>query len=525
MSAGYIHSWTEEPKFTNQGDVNSLVFFPRVKNRFSFTYVGEQEIAIGYREEKYLLCASGVVINVPFDRDLEEKERNRIRELLSGKKPRGYTSGSSGSSLGRKFQNIKHVSHTELAHKCTYFFDQKKNRVLTARDAQQFYAEWQQCYGKTTVFLYDAYCGSKEICFFGLPDYFTSRLDNGKCTLNPSTIKKVKGFGTFDPESEMGDVARCADCSELPDSVWAWFSHHIKGTTYLCMSCLIKKDKRERLGTVYKYHQGPKPPMNYVAGVRDTQLPIVMGVELELETKGDQNVQDTAEDIMTLLDSVDIWAKAENDSSLHHGVEIITAPMQYDTLRKALLKLAHDENNIHSDVRHFVGDDFTPWHAGLHLHVSHISNTEAMFLQRILVKEPTVMYKLAQRQQSSFAVYPNDYNRVYDGHYDALSYKGDGHFELRVFRGQTTWLGVVTCLEVLHSMIMWARELSVNKAGETLTKAPEKVRVKYETWVKRHKEAYPHAYQRMTGEYDVCVNCSEDDQTQYGDDSYDEDAA
>jgi hypothetical protein len=264
--------------------------------------------------------------------------------------------------------------------------------------------------------------------------------------------------------------------------------------------------------------------MDAVSGVGDARLPLVMGVELELETKGNQDVQDTAQDVMTLLDHVDIWAKAENDSSLHHGVEIITAPMQYDSMRKALLRLADAENHIHNDVRDFDVHEYTPWHAGLHIHVSYITNIEAMFLQRALVKENDVLIKLAQRQ-STFAAIPRDFNYIYTGHYDAFSYKGGGHYELRIFRGQTTWSGVVTCLEVLHSLIMWARELSVNKTGETLTEAPEKVRIRYQTWVKRHKETYPHAYQRMIGDSDIRVDYSEDENTEHDDESYDENAA
>jgi len=194
---------------------------------------------------------------------------------------------------------------------------------------------------------------------------------------------------------------------------------------------------------------------------------LVFGVELEVEPRSHSS---QSEILRALPSRNDYFCK--EDGSLNAGVEIVTVPMTIEQHKEAF-----DWRAVLAPLAPLAMSGSRTQRCGMHIHINRgaLSNLTLAKLY-LFINEPAnlrLMELLAQRSNNRWAAMqkkqwrnckvPESYREA--GRYQALNLTPNTA-ELRLFRGTIRPDRVMKNLEVVHSLVMWARVSSAAKVAD-----------------------------------------------------------
>ena len=283
-----------------------------------------------------------------------------------------------------------------------------------------------------------------------------------------------------------GDYFECHDC----DGIFSDDEAHNAYDDYtICSSCVdgylysdrrgcyIREDDEEsELENIREYHTSSEC-LGHIPSKYDKRTPrVLLGLELEMEIK-DNYCRD--ERAGFLLESVRHYeqfdyALCENDGSLNHGFEMVTAYTGLDVHAKQL-------EFFKSGLRGAISHDSD--NCGLHVHICKADMSTLHGAKMILFINDQANQKLikaiARRDGSSFAQFKNkqaDKNwlksavgcetkrsqlrNLNSDRYEALNFKNDKTIEFRLFKGSLVYETIMSCLEFTYATWFFTRESS-----------------------------------------------------------------
>lgn len=275
--------------------------------------------------------------------------------------------------------------------------------------------------------------------------------------------------------------AQMVHCHECDREMSDWDAFYFRGNPYCenhigtcnecgdtcerdqdyCENC--REDRENRSEIIHGYHDNDPTEMGWWKNgkrlnprlQRDTWLKTrFFGMELEFEADHNASLDPLAE---RCLDTFSGKAMAEYDGSLNHGFEIVTAPMDYDTMHKAM-----EAAQIPSELKANMG-------CGLHIHVSRKS-LSSLTIGKLLVfvhdpKNYDLISHLARRPSTHYCERPAKklcsrelfgYNR-----YQAVNTTNSNTIEFRMFRSAKTTWRILAALETVQALIEWCEQTSI----------------------------------------------------------------
>jgi len=257
----------------------------------------------------------------------------------------------------------------------------------------------------------------------------------------------------------------CSECEELVQEDET--EEFIDGR--VCQNCA--QDIRNNLTYLHPYNFKPEP--NFHSLPKELCQPYY-GIELEIDrTEEDytSHIDNHAEEIHDQSNGSDLcdyekYVYIKKDSSLKHGIELVTHPCTYDYhIQKMGWKYILDECDTKGYSSHDIGT------CGLHIHISRSAfgtrpGEEEMNIAKLLLFFETNwnnIVKFSRRTQTSITEYCDRYGikegerpqqllekAKQSGRFFAVNLKNEKTVEIRIFRGTLKLETFTACLQFTH---------------------------------------------------------------------------
>ena len=212
------------------------------------------------------------------------------------------------------------------------------------------------------------------------------------------------------------------------------------------------------------------------------------GVELEAELS-DNNVGSVAE----LMEALHTFAIVKSDGSLDNGFEVCTIPATLNYHRSGAFSRSPWKDAF--DIMDGHVDSYNTSTCGIHVHV----NRESLYpsttykMLRVIQQDEVFTKVLANRNSDQWAAFYDYKNAAAlafnppDEKYLAVRLDKMSTIEFRIFRGNASYFGIISSLEIIDSLRSFALEISMQEA--TISK--------YLRWLKENKHLYKYAYTKL----------------------------
>jgi len=284
-----------------------------------------------------------------------------------------------------------------------------------------------------------------------------------------------------------GDIFRCNDCEviEHRDNSSRCYDDYL-----VCESCrdndylwddhrdtYVREEDLTSNSIIGEYHSS-RHRLGHIASSYDDRKPrVLLGLELEIETENDRN--NTAQ---KLLDGVgeyqgEQYALLENDASLDHGFEMVTAYTGLDVHQE---QLSFFKDDLYKPLKGAKSHDTNT--CGLHVHICKSDMTTLQGAKMILFINDQANEKLIKaiaRRDSSYGSIKNksddkswlkeslevngkrsQLRRLNRDRYEALNFQNDRTVEFRLFKGSLKYETIMACLEFTYATWFFCREAS-----------------------------------------------------------------
>jgi hypothetical protein len=286
--------------------------------------------------------------------------------------------------------------------------------------------------------------------------------------------------------SYQGEIFRCNDCEVIEHRDNSARCYH----DYLvCESCRdnyefddhqdtwVREEDLTENGLIGEYHSS-RQRLGHIPSAYDDRKPrVLLGLELEIETENDRN--NTAQ---KLLDGVgeyqgEQYALLENDASLDHGFEMVTAYTGLDVHQE---QLSFFKDDLYKPLKGAKSHDTST--CGLHVHICKSDMTTLHGAKMILFindQGNERLIKAIARRDSSYGSIKNkkddkswikeslecrgkrsQLRRLNRDRYEALNFQNDNTVEFRLFKGSLKYDTIMACLEFTYATWFFCREAS-----------------------------------------------------------------
>jgi hypothetical protein len=282
-----------------------------------------------------------------------------------------------------------------------------------------------------------------------------------------------------------GDYFECHDC----DGIFSDDDAHNAYDDYsVCGSCVdnfrysnrhgyyVREDDEEEMENIRSYHTSSES-LGHIPSKYDKRTPrVLLGLELEMEIKDNYCRDERAGLLLDGIGEYDNYryALCEEDGSLEHGFEMVTAYTGLDVHAKQLEffkaglrgAISHDSDNC-----------------GLHVHICKADMSTLHGAKMILFINDQANQKLikaiARRDDSGYAKFKNkqvdkswlksamgcetkrsQLRNLNHDRYEALNFKNDKTIEFRLFKGSLVYETIMSCLEFTYATWFFTRESS-----------------------------------------------------------------
>ncbi len=284
-------------------------------------------------------------------------------------------------------------------------------------------------------------------------------------------------------DNAYASCSRCNDIQETDNMRWN------RDDGMICQGC-YEETQEDDNDCIRNYRYKPEP--NFKRDMKTERLhrydKLYYGIELEVESNGESDFQDTTEAINNILP--DVYFKRDN--SLNDGFELVTHPMTYPYI-------IDTKNSWKKMLKIFKKDGFLSFDkgtCGIHIHMSKYAFTTFhlfKFLKMFYLPEnQEQLYIIAQRSKKSTkgccqwghsgTETRNISNRKYmakykawDGRYTAVNLENSDTIEIRIFRGTLDEASFFKNIEFCEAMFKFTRDTKLkdvtwNKFGEYVIK-------------------------------------------------------
>lgn len=321
----------------------------------------------------------------------------------------------------------------------------------------------------------------RDMAVFIREDDSSSALD----LIAESSVNHRFGWVDFMNHHFGGMYFQCNECEGIFSDDDA---HNAYDDYSVCGSCVenfrysdrhgyyVREDDEEELDNIRSYHTSSES-LGHIPSKYDKRTPrVLLGLELEMEIKSDYCRDERAgillEGIGEYNDS--LYALCEEDGSLEHGFEMVTAYTGLDVHAKQL-------EFFKSGLRGAISHDSD--NCGLHVHICKADMSTLHGAKMILFINDQANQKLikaiARRDDSSYAKFKNkqvdrdwlksavgcetkrsQLRNLNHDRYEALNFKNDKTIEFRLFKGSLVYETIMSCLEFTYATWFFTRESS-----------------------------------------------------------------
>jgi hypothetical protein len=306
--------------------------------------------------------------------------------------------------------------------------------------------------------------------------------------ISDSNVNHRHGWVDFMDRHFSGCYFTCHDC----DNVFSDDDAHNAYDDYsVCGSCVENFRYSERHGfyvrdddddyseneNIREYHTS-SDCLGHIPSKYDFRTPrVLLGLELEMEIKGEYSRDERAGVLLEGLGSFEKnfdYALCENDGSLNHGFELVTA---YTGLDVHAEQLAFFKSGLRGAISHDSDN------CGLHVHICKADMSTLHGAKMILFINDPANHKLikaiARRDSSGFAKFKNkqldkdwlksamtceskrsQLRNLNHDRYEALNFKNDKTVEFRLFKGSLVFETIMSCLEFTYATWFFTRDSS-----------------------------------------------------------------
>jgi hypothetical protein len=304
--------------------------------------------------------------------------------------------------------------------------------------------------------------------------------------INESYVHCREGWANFMDNRFSGGYFHCHDC----ENIFSQDEEHNAYDDYsICQSCCdhsylysdrhayyVRDDDEEQNQNIREYHTSSEC-LGHIPSKYDSRKPrVLLGLELEMEIKDSYDRDERAGE---LLENIRYYqghdyALCENDGSLDHGFEMVTA---YTGLDVHAEQLKYFENGLKGAISHDSDN------CGLHVHICKADMSTLHGAKMILFINDQANHKLikaiARRDSSDYAKIKNKMEDKYwlkdaigcksknaqlrslnADRYEALNFKNDRTIEFRLFKGSLVYSTIMSCLEFTYATWFFCRESS-----------------------------------------------------------------
>jgi hypothetical protein len=311
--------------------------------------------------------------------------------------------------------------------------------------------------------------------------------------INNSSVSCRSGWVDFMDEHFSGQYEDCHDCENL-------FNSDQMSNAYddysVCESCCnysyrysdrhgyyVREDDEHYSENehIREYHTS-SDCLGHIPSKYDNRKPrVLLGLELEMEIKDSYNRDERAGELLENIGryresnfNFYDYALCENDGSLDHGFEMVTAYTGLDVHAK---QLQYFEKGLRGAISHDSDN------CGLHVHICKADMTTLHGAKMILFINDQANHKLvraiARRDDSDYAKIKNKKDDTYwikdaigcetkraqlrslnADRYEALNFKNDKTVEFRLFKGSLVYSTIMSCLEFTYATWFFCRESS-----------------------------------------------------------------
>jgi len=305
--------------------------------------------------------------------------------------------------------------------------------------------------------------------------------------INETNVNHRHGWAYFMDVHFSGHYFTCHDC----DSIFSDDDAHNAYDDYsVCGGCVENFRYSERHGfyvrdddddyseneNIREYHTS-SDCLGHIPSKYDNRTPrVLLGLELEMEIKGEYSRDERAGTLLESVGNYDhhTYALCENDGSLNHGFELVTA---YTGLDVHAEQLAFFKSGLRGAISHDSDN------CGLHVHICKADMSTLHGAKMILfINDPSnqkLIKAIARRDNSGFAKFKNkqtDKNwlksamsceskrsqlrNLNSDRYEALNFKNDKTVEFRLFKGSLVFETIMSCLEFTYATWFFTRDAS-----------------------------------------------------------------
>jgi len=237
------------------------------------------------------------------------------------------------------------------------------------------------------------------------------------------------------------------------------------------------EEDEEEFRNIREYHTC-SDHLGHIPSKYDARKPrVLLGLELEMEIKDNFDRDERAG---VLLENVreyqgHTYALCENDGSLDHGFEMVTA---YTGLDVHADQLKYFEKGLRGAISHDSDN------CGLHVHICKADMSTLHGAKMILFINDQANHRLikaiARRDSSDYAKIKNKKDDTYwlkdavrgcdskrsqlknlnSDRYEALNFKNTNTVEFRLFKGSLVYSTIMSCLEFTYATWFFTRESS-----------------------------------------------------------------
>ena len=306
--------------------------------------------------------------------------------------------------------------------------------------------------------------------------------------INNSNVKVMGGWVDFLDAHFSGEYFFCNDCEN-------YFSTEEENNAYddysICQSCcdynyrysdrnsyyVRDDDENYQNQNIREYHTCSES-LGHIPSKYDDRKPrVLLGLELEMEIKDSYSRDERAGELLENIGEYGSYqyALCENDGSLDHGFEMVTA---YTGLDIHAEQLKFFESGLRGAISHDSDN------CGLHVHICKADMTTLHGAKMILFINDQANHKLvraiARRDDSEYAKIKNKKDDTYwlkdavrgcdtkrsqlrslnADRYEALNFKNANTVEFRLFKGSLVYSTIMACLEFTYATWFFTRESS-----------------------------------------------------------------
>lgn len=306
--------------------------------------------------------------------------------------------------------------------------------------------------------------------------------------INQSDVHTRDGWVSFMDRNFSDNFFHCHDCENL-------FSTDEEHNAYddysVCQSCAdhnyrysdrnsywVRDDDEEEdeNQNIREYHSC-SDHLGHIPSKYDNRKPrVLLGLELEMEIKDSYCRDERAGELLNHMRDYGhhTYALCENDGSLDHGFEMVTA---YTGLDVHAEKLKYFEKGLRGAISHDSDN------CGLHVHICKADMTTLHGAKMILFINDQANHKLikaiARRDSCDYAKIKNKADDKYwlkdamgcdtkrsqlrslnADRYEALNFKNTNTVEFRLFKGSLVYSTIMSCLEFTYATWFFTRESS-----------------------------------------------------------------